>query len=134
MCSCTPYRVKQNRTEKDVLLQHHNEQRLAADLLSFEIHESLGKAAQKHADWMAKNNRLDHTGENGSSILDRVKNKKWRFIGENIARGQINAKQAVDDWMSSQGHRDNILNPNFKYIGFGISGDDRLFWCVVFSD
>lgn len=29
------------------------------------------------------------------------------------------AKKMIDQWMRSKGHRENILNPNFRYIGIG---------------
>jgi uncharacterized protein YkwD len=54
--------------------------------------------------------------------------------GENIAMGQDSAEQVMNDWMNSQGHRENILNPNFKKIGVGIhkGADGRLYWAQMF--
>ena len=38
-------------------------------------------------------------------------------LGENIAAGQPNAQLVMYSWMNSEGHRENILNPNYTHIG-----------------
>ena len=40
-------------------------------------------------------------------------------LGENIAAGQPNAQLVMYSWMNSEGHRENILNPNYTHIGIG---------------
>src|SRR4051794_15008371 len=48
--------------------------------------------------------------------------QKWR-IGENLAWGEQDQStpiEIVKDWMGSEGHRANILDPNFRDIGIGI--------------
>ena len=37
------------------------------------------------------------------------------------AKIQQVAKEIVDDWMSSPGHRENILDPRFTHLGVGVS-------------
>ena len=44
-------------------------------------------------------------------------------LGENLAKGQLTAKEVMEDWMNSPGHRANILHPQFEEIGIGIFGD-----------
>jgi len=44
-------------------------------------------------------------------------------LGENIARGQITAKEVMEDWMASTTHRENILRKTFDEIGIGLFGD-----------
>ena len=41
------------------------------------------------------------------------------WSGENIAAGQPNATSVTNTWYNSSGHRANMLNPNFSYIGVG---------------
>lgn len=41
------------------------------------------------------------------------------YVGENIGGGYADPCAAVRAWMESSGHRDNILNPQFSYIGNG---------------
>lgn len=40
-------------------------------------------------------------------------------LGENIAYGFRTPAAVMDGWMNSPGHRSNILNSNWKYIGVG---------------
>ncbi len=54
--------------------------------------------------------------------------------GENIAEGQSTPEEVVNDWMNSQGHKDNILNPNFDEMAVGIStnSEGRISWVQLF--
>jgi hypothetical protein len=45
---------------------------------------------------------------------------KYRYAGENLARDFSSASSAVDAWMNSPSHRDNILNGNYKDVGIGV--------------
>lgn len=38
-------------------------------------------------------------------------------MGENIAFNQVDADDVMDSWMHSDGHRGNILDPSYVYIG-----------------
>ena len=44
-------------------------------------------------------------------------------LGENLAQGQLTPEEVVRDWMRSEGHRQNILQPAFTEIGVGIFRD-----------
>ena len=94
----------------------------------------LEKSAQAHADDMVKRNYFSHTSPDGSTPEDRIRatgylakpctNCSVSFsYGENIAKGQRDAKEAMADWMSSKIHRDNILQRDFKEFGLGYAGD-----------
>ncbi len=42
------------------------------------------------------------------------------YVGENIAMGRrLGARQVVNLWMHSRGHRANILNRHYRYLGVG---------------
>lgn len=45
---------------------------------------------------------------------------KYRYAGENLARDFQDAPSAVNAWMNSPSHRENILNPNYREIGIGV--------------
>lgn len=45
---------------------------------------------------------------------------KYKYAGENLARDFSNANDAVNAWMNSPSHRENMLNPNYKDIGIGV--------------
>ena len=44
----------------------------------------------------------------------------YRYAGENLARDFSDANSAVNAWMASPTHRENILSPNYKEIGIGV--------------
>lgn len=57
--------------------------------------------------------------------------------GENLAAGYCTSAGTASDWMSSDGHRANILNPNFTKCGVAhISCDYGYYdyWVILFSD
>ena len=75
---------------------------------------------------------FDHTTPDGVSFDKRISNHyvHWvRLMGENIwgssgvapGNAQELAQEIVADWMSSPGHRDNILDPDFTHLGVGVS-------------
>ncbi len=45
---------------------------------------------------------------------------EFKAAGENIA-GNETVEGAFEAWMSSDGHKKNILNSNFNYIGIGVA-------------
>jgi uncharacterized protein YkwD len=45
----------------------------------------------------------------------------WSVAGENIATGYATPAQVVRAWMASKGHCQNILNPQYRYVGTGVS-------------
>jgi uncharacterized protein YkwD len=44
---------------------------------------------------------------------------KYRAAGENLAYGFKTPEAVVKAWMNSEGHKKNILDPDFTYIGIG---------------
>jgi len=107
------------------LLQLHNQER-AKNPLILDAH--LSEYAQNHADWMAKRDRLRH-----SSMSDLIEG--YSLVAENIAFGQETPQDVMNAWMTSSGHRSNILNKNLSNVGFGVSYDSNNapYWCVCFG-
>jgi uncharacterized protein YkwD len=52
------------------------------------------------------------------TVFDELK-ISYMSAGENIAWGQGSPEQVMNDWMNSQGHKDNIFNPKFTHIIVG---------------
>ena len=79
---------------------------------------------------MAKESNLYH-----SNIGNVLKLNRFHTAGENIAWNQRSPEQVTNDWMNSPGHRENIMNRNFNYIGFGVAYNERNepYWCTVFG-
>jgi uncharacterized protein YkwD len=88
-------------------------------------------AAQGHSLDMACNNFASHTGSDNSSWYDRVgaQGYAYSYASENIYYGDPaytgGAAGAVDWWMHSTVHKDNILDPKVSQIGIGYAYDSK---------
>ena len=96
----------------------------------------LDVSAQAYAEDMLKRDFFGHESPEGESLKERVHragygnltlqncncHRATTFFGENLAKGQPTVAWAMDDWMHSPDHRENILNPAFKELGVGIAG------------
>ncbi|AEY87603.1 SCP-like extracellular [Streptomyces hygroscopicus subsp. jinggangensis 5008] len=100
-----------------------NAERAKAGCQPLTLNSTLTKAAQAHSDDMAAHQNMSHTGSDGSSPGDRITRAgyTWSSYGENVAYGYSTADQVMAGWMSSPGHRANILNCGFKEIGVGLA-------------
>ena len=101
-------------------------------------HKQLDQAARLHAEWMANNDKMSHTGSGGTSFWDRIKQTgyKGQSGGENIAAGYRTPQDAFRGWVGSEGHLQNIMNPNWQHIGLGFAksaNSGRIYWCAVFA-
>jgi uncharacterized protein YkwD len=57
-------------------------------------------------------------------------------VGENLAAGQRTVDEVVQQWMDSEGHRENILGPNWRETGISVrlGGEYGVYWVQVFAD
>jgi uncharacterized protein YkwD len=114
-----------------------NQERAKVGADPLKINEQLDLAADLHTLDQAKMNKMSHTGSNGSTMGDRITNAGYVFssAGENVAYGFADAAAVVKGWMNSEGHRKNILNPNYKEIGVGYAegADGRPYWTQDFG-
>lgn len=85
--------------------------------------EQVRKTAREHSKDMAINDYFDHTNLAGQSPFDRMKEDRLFFTlaGENLAYGQFNSIYAHEGLMNSEGHRSNILQPEYEYLGIGVA-------------
>lgn len=78
---------------------------------------------------------FSHTRPDGSSCFTVIQ-KRGRTCGENIAAGHASAAETVEQWMNSDGHRENILNPAFRELGVGYAYEDystyHHYWVQLF--
>lgn len=117
-----------------------NSQRAAKGLPALVWNDEVAKIARMHSDNMAKYKFFSHTGLDGFMVNDRADFcgvSKWKAIGENIAynRGyEKPADFAVERWMQSTAHRENILNDRWKEsaIGVAVSSDGAFYFTQVF--
>ena|GEM_PF-871154 len=90
-----------------------NKERKAKGLAPLVMNQQLLDAAMLRA---AENAVcFSHTRPNGSTCITASD----LMVAENIAIGQANAAEAMQSWMDSQGHRENILTAEYTTIGIG---------------
>ena len=59
----------------------------------------------------------------------------WTMVAENITAGYTTPESVLRGWMSSSGHRRNILNCRYRHIGVGykVSDSGTPYWTQVFG-
>ena len=103
---------------------------------------ALTRIARYHSENMAREGVLNHVDSDGLDLRGRAEVlglRGWRALGENIAYNQGYSDPtafAVERWMVSEKHRENILNGEFTHAGIGIAraSDGRVFFTQVFME
>jgi uncharacterized protein YkwD len=100
----------------------------------------LDASAAAHALDMTTRRYFSHQSPEGAYPWDRALGAGYGsgVIGENITLGPRNATEAVGEWVGSDSHRRNLLNPKWVHVGHGISttisyGVSRSVWVQVFG-
>lgn len=103
-----------------------NEKRVQAGLSPLKENASLSQAAQtKAADMIAKD-YWAHVAPDGTQPWKFFTDSgyKYRFAGENLARDFSAPNAAVEAWMASPSHKENLLSPKYKEIGVAVVEGD----------
>ena len=101
---------------------------------------TLGEVAFGHAADMAEHNYFEHEDLGGHSPADRVRavGYKEKLVGENIAYGPASVEEAVQGWLDSPDHCENIMDPRFAEMGIasaaGHTSRHRLYWVQVLAE
>ena len=88
---------------------------------------------------MARFQKMAHDIPDASlpTLGDRARYVGYRYsrISENVALGYPNAEAVVNGWMTSTGHRRNILDGGVVETGIGIarSAAGGVYYCQVFG-
>lgn len=111
-----------------------NQERSKAGLKPLTINSTLTKSAQAKAQDMHDKKYFDHNSPTYGSPFQMMSKfgYKYSYAGENIAMGQKTPSEVMNAWMNSQGHRANILSPNFTEIGVGYTKDGS-YWVQQFG-
>lgn len=107
--------------EESKMINLVNQERTAAGLKALTFDGTLRVPAIKHSQDMSQNNFFSHTSPTHGTFSQRLKASgvKYAGAGENLAMyGSV--EKAHVGLMNSEGHRANIMNPNFTRIGIGI--------------
>lgn len=110
----------ETQTETSEMLGYVNEVRKQYGLRELEGLELLDSAADVRANELLEN--YSHDRPDGNSYITAIEETdlpEWRAAAENIAYGMnsmTTVKEAFDAWMNSPPHRENILNPDVRYM------------------
>ena len=119
------YTDEEVRKMEEEVVRLVNEERAKYGLEPLEISEKLMQTAKIKSNDMSTRNYFAHTDPDGYNMARDLN------VGENIASMGMSPKGVVNGWLNSKkGHREQILNPNYKYIGVGVYGSK---WTQHFS-
>ena len=119
------YTDEEVRKMEEEVVRLVNEERVKYGLQPLEISEKLMQTAKIKSKDMSTKNYFAHTDPDSYNIARDLN------VGENIASMGMSPKGVVNGWLNSKkGHREQILNPDYKYIGVGVYGSK---WTQHFS-
>lgn len=122
-----------NQTEAKKLLGLVNKVRKENGLKEVSWNSSLENSAKIRA--KETSTKFAHTRPNGSRYNTAI-NTKYKTSGENIAAGQSSATEVFNSWMNSEGHKKNILSPNFTQMAVAVYYDEnstyQYYWSQLF--
>ena len=109
-----------------------NQQRAAHGLQALKVGSTTSYVAGLKAQDMVNHHYFSHTSPTYGSPFNMMEHFGLKFsaAGENIAYGQPTAAAV----MNSAGHRANILNPSYTYIGVGAAKTSTgvIYWVQEF--
>ena len=97
--------------------QHH--------LARLRLNSALTQAAREHSGQMAAQGYFAHESADGSAFWKRIQtfygSSRWQFwsVGENLlwSSPDVDAGRALQLWLASPEHRQNLLSPKWREIG-----------------
>lgn len=119
------------------LIDNLNAERRARGLAPLRLSAGLDKAAQGHACDNASRQSISHVSSDGSQLQTRLRRAGYgyRTAAENTGRGFASGARAVQWWMGSPKHKQNMLMGQVRDVGVGIAmsaaPDSRLHWILV---
>ena len=113
------------------LISHSAEETMA-------LGKTVAELAKAHCEDMIARNFFSHNNPDGETPFDRMKKAGISYLaaGENIAAGQYSPEAVFKEWMASEGHRENIMKPDFQYIGISAvkGGSYGIYWAQEFAE
>lgn len=108
---------------KEGIISETNSHREKYGLAALKENEKLNSAALKKAEDMFSRQYFDHISPTGEGPDKIVESAGYEYIiaGENLLLGNFkDDKEAVQAWMDSPPHKENILNNRYSEIGVAV--------------
>lgn len=112
--------------DEQSMLDLINAERTKNGLSPLKANMEVMKVARVKAEDLSKNKYFSHQSPTYGSPFDMLKSfgVSYKSAGENIA-GNSSVSAAHTSLMNSPGHRANILNSKYNYVGIGVYSDSR---------
>lgn len=104
--------------EEETTLKLINEYRKQNGLKELKAISKLQEAAYLKADDLVQNEYFSHTSETLGTPFEMLQANgvEYKVAGENLA-GNTTPERAVEAWINSKAHRENILDEDYEYTG-----------------
>ena len=135
----TPPQIQSSRRWFARVVELTNLARQNAGVAPVTLSPKLTQASQIQADAMAQFDQMVHNlpGAAYPGLADRAGAVGYGYIwlGENIAFNYKDGDSVMSSWLFSTGHRENILEPNFREIGVAVAYNRKgeAYICQVFG-
>lgn len=127
---------REESSQAKEVLELVNQERKKQGLTALTLSNKLTSIANTKAKDMAVNKYFAHESPTYGTPFQMLQQfgVKYSYAGENIAAGQRSAKDVMNSWMNSSGHRANILNKNYTQLGVGFyaGGSYDTYWVQLF--
>jgi len=117
------------------ILRYVNEHRRAIGLRPLEANSFISSVALGHSrDMLTGRTPFGHEGFRDR--IDRIRKHlgPLHVVAENVASGPMNAREVVDGWLHSPGHRRNIEG-DFRLTGIGVASarNGMIYFTQIFA-
>lgn len=124
------------KSVENLVIQLTNQERVKNGLKPFTQNWELSRVARIKAMDMRDHHYFSHTSPTYKDPFTMIRSFGITFqaAAENIAAGQKTPQEVVQSWMSSTGHRANMLNSKYTQIGVGYAkgGSYGYYWVQQF--
>ena len=108
-------------TIQEQMLSAVNKERAKVGVAPLKLYNPINETSQVKAKDMYQTGVFSHYSETLGYFYNQYDNAGLFYMagGENIAMGQDSVASVMNSWMNSEGHRENILNEKYTYLGVG---------------
>lgn len=111
--------IKATDFNENKIVELVNTKRADINLPALKINTQLNEAAKNKALDMFKDQYWAHNSPSGKTpwTFIRAAKYKYRYAGENLAKGFESESSLVEGWMNSTSHRENMLSKKYNEVG-----------------
>jgi uncharacterized protein YkwD len=129
IASIIVYAVVYNSIDKDPVFKGNLDERVDTvraiyDLPGLQQTDELNKLAQAKCNEMVERHYYAHKNPEGKNVWEMA-DIQYTHFGENLAYGYSDALSVVSGWENSKTHKENLLNPSFTQVGYGVCWDSN---------